>query len=232
MNKEYKQNSIKNWAEEDRPREKLSLKGKNTLSDAELLAILIGSGSRNETAVELSKRILQEYNNNWNDLAKLSISDLCNFKGIGEAKAISIITALEIGKRRSSQSVFELPRISSAEEAFPYLFSFLGDLPHEEFWVVFLNRANKIIGKEQMSKGGIAGTVVDIRLILKKSIENSASAIIVAHNHPSGNLKPSEADISLTKKLLQSCKILDIELFDHLIIGNNDFFSFKEAGIF
>lgn len=223
--------SIKNWNEDDRPREKMSLKGKNSLSDAELLAIIMGSGNREESAVELSKRILQSANNNWNELAKYSIQDLCQFKGVGEAKAISIITALEIGRRRNSQEVLERAKITSSNDAALILQQQIGDLPIEEFWVMFLNQGNRIIKTEQISRGGITQTSVDVRIVFKRAIELMATAIILSHNHPSGNLNPSESDKNLTRKFSEAAKYLDIQVLDHIIVTQKSYFSFADEGI-
>ena len=223
--------SIKDWSEDDRPREKLLNNGIQTLSDAELIAILIGSGNKELSAVDLSKYILSENDNNLDRLAKKTVSELMLFKGIGEAKAISILSALEIGKRRDATSTELQNKITSSKDVFRIMNSKLRDLPYEEFWVLFLNRSNKIIHKEKMSQGGLSGTVVDIRLILKKAIENLASSIILSHNHPSGQLKPSEQDKSLTQKLKQASSYLDISVLDHIIIADNQFFSFADNGI-
>ena len=219
---------LNHWAEDDRPREKLMLKGKSALSDAELLAIIMGSGSRNETAVDLAKRILKDYKNNWHELAKLNVTELKKYKGIGEAKAIGIITALEIGRRRALQNTIEKPVIKSSRSAYEILNPLLGDLPIEEFWVLFLSQSNKVIGKEKMSSGGISGSLVDVRMVFKRALELYATGIIVAHNHPSGNLSPSPQDISLTQKLKQAGEILDIQVLDHLIITQTDYFSFAD----
>jgi DNA repair protein RadC len=228
----YKQNlTIKTWAEEDRPREKLSLKGKNALSDAELVAILIGSGNKNESAVELSKKILASINNNLNKLGKLSINDLTQFNGIGEAKAISIIAALELGRRRKDSEIEKRPIIKSSKDAYNIIADVLSDLPHEEFWVLYLNRKNEVIKKENISKGGVSGTIADSKIIFKSAIEQLASAIILCHNHPSGNLSPSAADISLTKKLKETGIMLDTPVLDHLIIGEKDYFSFADENL-
>jgi DNA repair protein RadC len=228
----YKGNlNIKAWAEEDRPREKLTLKGKNALSDAELIAILISSGNKNETAVELSKKILSSINNNLNKLGKLTISDLTQFNGIGEAKAISIIAALELGRRRKNAEVKKNPSVKSSNDAYSIISDVLSDLPHEEFWVIYLNKKNEVIKKENISKGGIDGTIADTKIIFKHAIEQLASAIILCHNHPSGNLKPSNADIKLTKKLKETGLMLDTSVLDHLIIGEKDYFSFADEGI-
>jgi DNA repair protein RadC len=220
--------SIKNWAEDDKPREKLMLKGKSVLSDAELLAILIGSGSRNETAVGLCQRILKSVDNNLNALGKLSILQLSNFKGIGEAKAISIIAAMEIGRRRRAEDAQELVKISSSKMVFDIMQPIIGELMHEEFWVLYLNNSNKVIAKTQISKGGLTGTVVDKRLVFKNAFENNATAMILTHNHPSGKLKPSDADIEITKELKLAGKQLDVRVLDHIIITENDYYSFAD----
>ena len=223
--------TIKTWALDDRPREKLLFKGKNALSDAELIAILIGSGSREESAVALSKRILQSVGGNINKLAKLSVDSLMKFKGIGEAKAISIITALELGKRRQLEAVLEKPKISSSKDVYNIMQPILGDLPHEEFWVVFVNNSNKVLAKTQISKGGLTSTLVDIRLLYKQALELAAVGILVCHNHPSGKLSPSAADKQLTEKIKQAGVTLDIKLLDHLIITEKAYFSFADEGI-
>ncbi|WP_313385073.1 RadC family protein [Chishuiella sp.] len=223
--------SIKNWNEDDRPREKLATKGRSSLSDAELLAIIMGSGSRNESAVELAKRILKSANNNWNELAKYSITDLCLFKGIGEAKAISIITALEIGRRRNTQDVLERKKISSSNDAAIILQQQIGDLPNEEFWIMYLNQGNRIIKTEQISRGGITQTSVDVRLIFKRSLELMATGIILSHNHPSGNLVPSAADKSITQKIKEGALLLDIQVLDHVIVSQKNYYSFADEGL-
>ncbi|MEN8928233.1 MAG: DNA repair protein RadC [Flavobacteriales bacterium] len=223
--------SIKNWSEDDQPREKLMKLGRQVLSDAELLAILIGSGSRNETAIELCKRILHNSSNNINELAKLSVNDLMKFKGIGEAKAISIIAAMELGRRRKSEGIIEKVKVGASKDLYHYIRPILEDLPHEEFWIVMLNRANKIIDKQLIGRGGISETTADIKLIFKNAIESLASGIILAHNHPSGNLKPSQSDISLTKKITNAASLFDIKVWDHLIIGDGNYFSFADEGL-
>lgn len=229
----YKNNSmsIKSWAEDDRPREKLMLKGKLALSDAELIAILIGSGSRNESAVDLSKRILSSIDNNLNKLGKLSVSDLQKFKGIGDAKAISIITALELGRRRRIEDALELPEIKSSKAIFNMMQPLIGELQHEEFWIVYLNNSNKVLHKEQLSKGGLTGTLVDVRMVFKKGIELFSTAIILCHNHPSGKLHPSQADKSITSKLKLAGETLDIKVLDHIIITENAYFSFADENL-
>ena len=230
--KKYKDSfSIKQWKEDDRPREKLMLKGKVALSHAELIAILIGSGNRQESAVALAKRILASVDNNLNTLAKLSIENLCAFKGIGEAKAISIITALELGKRRRLEEALIQPKISSSKGIFEIMQPIIGDLLHEEFWVIYLNNSNKIITKQQLSKGGITGTVVDTRMIFKKAMEVSAVGIILCHNHPSGKLNPSQADKVLTQKIKNAGNTLDIKVLDHLIITLTNYYSFADEGM-
>lgn len=221
--------TITEWAEEDRPREKLLLKGISALSDAELLAILIGSGNKNETAVELSQRILFFVKNNLNSLGKLSINDLIqNFNGIGEAKAITIIAALELGKRRKLSDSEKQQRILLSKDVYNIFQPILGDLRHEESWVLLMNSSNKILKKILASKGGITGTVIDIRLIIKEAIENLATNIVLVHNHPSGSTKPSEEDNIVTKKLKDACNLLDIYLMDHVIICDEDYYSYRD----
>ncbi|MEP0984801.1 DNA repair protein RadC [Ekhidna sp.] len=223
--------TIKRWAEEDRPREKLLLKGKAALSDAELIAILIGSGNKDQTAVELSQHILKSCGNNLANLARLSIQDLQKFKGIGEAKAITIAAALEIGRRRKETEPEQRTKITSSKDAFHLLNENMMDLNHEEFWIIFLKRNNEVIKKEMLSRGGMSGTVVDAKIIYKRALEEAASGLILAHNHPSGNLKPSQEDITLTKKLKDAGKSLDISVLDHLILTDADYFSFADQGL-
>ncbi len=223
---------ISNWSEEDRPREKLSSKGKEALSNAELIAILIGSGSRNESAVDLSRRILGSVGNNLNSLSKLTIGELMNFRGIGEAKAITIIAALELGRRRRIEKTVELVKITSSKMVFDIMQPVIGELPHEEFWVLFLNNSNKVISKSKLSTGGITSTTVDVRLVFKMALQNSATALILCHNHPSGKLNPSEADKEITKKVKLAGDNLDVKVLDHLIIGETNYYSFVDEGIF
>jgi DNA repair protein RadC len=223
--------NIKQWAEEDRPREKLLLKGKNALSDAELIAILIGSGNRTETAVELSKKILASVNNDLNQLAKLNLNDLMQFNGIGEAKAITIAAALELGRRRKESIEEKKVAINSSKTAYEAINGVLSDLPHEEFWVLYLNRKNEVIKKEHISKGGVSGTIADEKIIFKHAINHLASAVILCHNHPSGNLKPSEADIKLTKNLKEIGNLIGTPVIDHIIVGNNNYFSFADENL-
>lgn len=231
MNYSQKPFSIKQWNEDDRPREKLLLKGKTALSDAELIAILISSGNKDETAVDLAKRILNSVNNNLNELAKLNVTNLCEFKGIGPAKAITIITALEVGKRRQLEKALEIPIINTSKKVYSIMQPIIADLPHEEFWVLFLNNSNKVIYKQQMSKGGLTGTLVDTRVVFKKAIELQAVGIILCHNHPSQKTAPSQADKVLTKKLKIAGETLDIKVLDHLIITTNAYFSFADNEI-
>jgi DNA repair protein RadC len=223
--------SIKSLAEDDRPREKFLLKGKSAVSDSELLAIIMGSGNREESAVELARRILNSVENNWHRLSQLSLQDLMKFKGVGEAKAISIATALEIGNRRSQQEVIERQQISSSKDVFDILQPHLSDLSTEEFWAIFLNHQNKILYKTCLFRGGIASSVADVRVIFKTALEHFSTQIIVAHNHPAGSLKPSKEDINITQKIKEAGKLLDIDLLDHLILTQNKYYSFKDEGI-
>ena len=223
--------SIKNWADDDRPREKLVQKGSFVLSDAELIAILIGSGSRNESAVELSKRILASVNHNLNELGNLSVNQLMRFKGIGEAKAVTIAAALEMGRRRRIEDTSKITKIKSSHDVFELLYPLIGELQHEEFWIVYLNNSNKVVHKAQLSKGGITGTLVDVRLVLKKALELGAVGIVLAHNHPSGTLQPSTADKQITEKLKVASEALDIKILDHLILARQQYLSFADKGI-
>ncbi len=223
---------INQWAEDDRPREKFLLKGKSSLSDSELLAILIGSGSRNESAVQLCQRILFSVDNNLNQLGKLSIQKLTEFKGIGEAKAITIAAALELGRRRRTEDAEELKKITPSKAVFEIMQPIIGELPHEEFWILYLNNSNKVIHKAQLSKGGITGTVVDSRIVFKTAFEQNATSIILTHNHPSGKLVASDADKEITQKLKMAGKQLDIIVIDHIIITENGYYSFQDEGIF
>lgn len=223
--------SIKNWADDDKPREKLVQKGCFALSDAELIAILIGSGSRDESAVELAKRILASVDHNLNELGKLSVNQLMKFKGIGEAKAVSIAAALEMGRRRRKDDTKKITAITSSKDAFELLYPLIGELPHEEFWILYLNNSNKVIHKSQLSKGGITGTLVDVRLVMKQALELGAVGIILAHNHPSGTLKPSLADKQITEKLKKASEALDIKILDHLIVAQHQYLSFADKGI-
>lgn len=223
--------TIKNWAEQDRPREKLLTKGKAALSEAELIAILLGSGNKQQTAVELAQHILNHCRNNLNTLARLSTKDLQKFKGIGEAKAVSIVSALEIGRRRKNTEPEQKIKIHSSQDGFDFIKGDLMDIDHEEFWIILLKRNNEIIQKQRISQGGVSGTVVDSKIIFKKALEEMASGLILVHNHPSGNLKASNEDIQLTKKIKAAGTSLDISLLDHLIIGGNSFYSFADENM-
>jgi DNA repair protein RadC len=223
--------TIKNWAAEDRPREKLLLKGKNALTDAELIAILLGTGTASFSAVDLAKKVLQATDNNLDALAKLGVKELTRLKGIGEAKAITIVAALELGRRRREFMVEEKPKIGSSNDAYELVRAELMDLPHEEFWIILTNRAQRVLKKQQISSGGVAGTVADPKIIFKMAIEELASGIILAHNHPSGNLAPSQADVLLTQRLKESGKLLDVQVLDHLIIAGKTYVSFADEGL-
>lgn len=224
--------SIKSWAEEDRPREKLLLKGKKQLTDAELLAIILGSGNRDESALGLAKRILQAYAADLNELGRSSIRELTErFNGVGEAKAISIIAALELGQRRKLLSLQNRPLISSSKEAYLALAPLLMDLDTEEFWILLLNQANRMIGREKISSGGLAITSVDSRVVFKKALESNATSIVLCHNHPSGNLRPSQADLDLTQRMRKAGEQLEILVQDHLIVSEAGYYSFADEGI-
>lgn len=229
--KSYTSSTLKNWAVEDRPREKVIANGIQYISDAELLAILMGSGTHNTTAVELARKILGRVNNNLHELGRQSISDLQKIKGIGPAKAISVIAAMELGRRRTGIHHPEKVSIKSSETVFKLFHPLLGDLEHEEFWLLMLNRANRVIGRFKVSQGGLSGTVIDTRIILKKTLDNLASAIIICHNHPSGNKQPSDADVKITEKLKKAAEMLEIKLLDHIIIADKSYFSFADEGL-
>lgn len=228
---DYEKLSIKQWALEDRPREKMLKHGFAALSNAELMAILIGSGNRNESAVELSRRILSDFKNDLDQLGKSSVDRLMGYKGMGEAKTINVLAALELGKRRQLLGTSILQKITSSEDAFNLMSMDLIELQHEEFWVIYLDRANNVIGKTRVSQGGVSGTVIDIRIILKKALEKLASSLILVHNHPSGNLSPSKADIDITQKASKAALLLDMKVLDHLIIANRKFMSFADDGL-
>ena len=225
---ENKTISIKQWNVSDRPREKLVQKGKSALTDAELIAILLGSGNRHQSAVELARHILKSIENNLNQLGRLSISDLKKFNGVGEAKAIAILAALELGRRRKASQALMQPKITSSKDVFEYMSPEIADLENEEFWIILLNRANKIIAKKRISSGGVSGTVADSKIIFKEALDKLASSIILCHNHPSGNSRPSKADIELTKKLRAAGQMLEIPVLDHIIIANQKYFSFAD----
>lgn len=228
MEENLQRMTIKTLAEDDRPREKLALLGRQHLSDAELLAIILGSGNRKETAVQLAQRILSEYGNNINLLAKSGLNELKKFNGVGEAKAVNIAAAFELGRRRMDNREEEKIKITGSKIAYDLLNRYLSDLPHEEFRILLLNRANQVIREEFISKGGVSGTVVDVRIICKTAIENYASGVILSHNHPSGQVQPSAEDRSITKKLKEALSFFDIKLLDHIIIGEGRYFSFND----
>ncbi|RKS98044.1 RadC family protein [Chryseobacterium defluvii] len=223
--------TIKFLAQDDRPREKFLLKGKSSLSDSELLAIIMGSGSRDESALELARKILISVGNNWNQLSLLSVKDLMKFKGVGEVKAISIATALEIGRRRAGQEVSEKPVISNSNDAYNVFRNQLSDLRTEEFWAVFVNQSNKIIHLSRLTQGGISQSVVDVRILFKTALDHLATGVIIAHNHPSGSLKPSREDMTITQKIKEAGKFLSVQLLDHLIITQDSYFSFSDEGL-
>ena len=223
--------SIKSWAEEDRPREKMMLKGIAALSDAELIAILINSGTAELSAVDVARMVLEGVGNNLHELAKRSVKDLSKFRGIGAARAISIVAALELGRRRREQAPADRSRITCSRDAYEQLRPYLMDKPHEEFWILLLNRANEVLRPVQISAGGLSGTVADPRMIFKVGLEYLACGVILAHNHPSGNLTPSQADRDLTRKLKEGGRLLDIPILDHLIISDHTYLSFADEGI-
>ncbi|PLX07233.1 MAG: hypothetical protein C0596_11995 [Marinilabiliales bacterium] len=223
--------SIKYWAESDRPREKLMKKGTGSLSDSELIAILLSSGNHKQSAVELARDILNTYHNNLNTLGKKSYKELMKFQGVGEAKAISIVAALELGKRRKLQDVVKQKKISSSSDAFNYFHALLADLPHEEIHILFLNQGNYIIDSIKISQGGTTGTVMDIKLIMKNALDRLAQAIIIAHNHPSGNKTPSKNDIDITNKIKDASTLFDIRVLDHIIVADKEYYSFADEGM-
>ena len=222
--------NIKQWAEDDRPREKLMLKGRHSMSDAELLAILIGSGTRNESAVDLAKNILNRGHDNLVELSKMNMNDLLAVKGIGRVRAITILAALELGRRRNESEVLMRDKIKSSRDAYEIFRGTMGDRPYEEFWIILLNKANKVLQKCNISEGGISGTVVDPKKIFKISLDHHASSIILGHNHPSGVVTPSEADMRITKKLCDAGAMLEVTVLDHLIIGEDNYYSFADEG--
>ena len=222
---------ITEWAVEDRPREKLIQKGTASLSDAELLAILISSGTKQKSAVDLGRELLAIVNNNLNSLGKLSINDLKKLHGIGPARAVTIAAALELGRRRKLAETPEVPQIKCSKDVSDIFQPLLSDLAHEEFWILFLNRSNRVINRMKLSQGGISGTVTDVRLVMKRAIEYLASGIILCHNHPSGNLNPSESDSNITRKIKEAGNLMDIQLLDHLIISDKDYYSFADNGL-
>ncbi|MFW5699853.1 MAG: RadC family protein [Bacteroidota bacterium] len=222
---------IKQWASQDRPREKLLARGINSLTDAELIAILLGSGTREISAVELARQVLEHVGNNLSALGRITIPELMKMKGIGEAKAISIMAAMELGRRRKRDDVLQQEKITSSQQISALFQAQLADLPHEEFWLVLLNRSNTILGQIKISQGGTAGTVIDIKIILKHAIDQRASSIILVHNHPSGNVAPSHADKTITAKLKTAADYMDISVLDHIIVTEKSYFSFADEGL-
>lgn len=224
---------IKSWAEEDRPREKLLLKGKQALSESELIAILLRTGTKENDAVKVAKDLLSKVKNDLNVLSKYSVKDLMalQVKGLGETKAITIVAAMELGRRRQSSEAKELLKISSSRDAFEVLHPLLADKPHEEFWIMLLSHGNRIMETLPVSTGGLTGTVADVRMIFEHAIKSKATSIMLCHNHPSGNLYPSQADMDLTKKMVKAGETLDIKVLDHLIIGENKYYSFADEGM-
>lgn len=222
---------IREWAESDRPREKLMEQGRRALTDAELLAILIGSGSTTETAVELCRRILKDSNNNLHTLSKKEVNDLCTYRGIGEAKAITIIAALELGRRRREEHLVDVPILNSSKRVFEYFSANLQDLPHEEFWVLYLNTGCKVLDTQLIGRGGNDFTPVDVRIILRYALQSKANSMILIHNHPSGTLQPSQADKLLTNKVNDAAKLMDIKVNDHIIFTDTAYYSFRDEGL-
>jgi len=228
---QYKSTNLKTWAVEERPREKVLANGIQHLSDSELLAILLGSGTRNMTAVELARQILLQSGNSLHELGRQNINDLVKIKGVGPAKGITLLAAMELGRRRAATRHADKIPIKSSETVYKLFHPLLGDLDHEEFWLLMLNRANRVLGRFKVSQGGLSGTVIDTRIILKKALDNLSSSIIVCHNHPSGNNQPSDADVKITEKLKKAAEMLEIKLLDHVIIADKSYFSFADEGL-
>jgi len=227
----YGKPGIKSWAVEERPREKLLIRGISALTDGELIAILISSGNSNETAVELSRRILETVHFNLHELGKLNSDELQRFRGIGEAKAVTLIAAMELGRRRNQSEALENGQVKGSKDAANFLRPEIGDLAHEEFWVLFLNRQNKVVDKQRLSQGGMTGTVIDVRMVLKLALEKHATSLIFGHNHPSGNLEPSDADKKITHQLKEAAALMEIPVIDHLIVTQAGYFSFADEGL-
>jgi len=230
MNK-YDSHALTTWAVEERPREKVLANGTQFLSDSELLAILLGSGTRNTTAVELARQILKGVGNNLQELGRQGVGDLVRIKGVGPAKAIIVLAAMELGRRRGGMQHVDKVPVKSSEIVYKLFHPLIGDIEHEEFWLLMLNRANRVLGRYKVSQGGLSGTVIDTRIILKKALDNLASSIIVCHNHPSGNKQPSDADVKITGKLKKAAEMLEIKLLDHVIIADKSYFSFADEGL-
>jgi DNA repair protein RadC len=227
----YNSQALSSWAVEERPREKVLARGVQNLSDVELIAILLGSGTRHITAVGLARIILKNAGNNLLLLGRMRIEELIRIKGVGPAKAITILAALELGRRRSGMQHPEKIPVKSSETVYRLFHPLMGDLEHEEFWLLMLNRANRVLGRYKVSQGGLSGTIIDTRIILKKALDNLASSIIVCHNHPSGNKQPSDADLKITEKLKKAAEMLEIKLLDHVIIADKSYFSFADEGL-
>lgn len=227
----YRNKSIKEWSVEDRPREKLLNSGIQTLSNSELIALLIGSGTRELSAVDVARNLLATVDNNLHELGKLKVNELLKQKGIGKARAVVLLAALELGSRRNSAYQAEKIIIKNSETAWEVLYPHLGELEHEEFWIIMLNRAHKVIKTEKISQGGLTGTVIDTRMILKHALDKKATSIIISHNHPSGNKTPSEADINITRKIKNAAEIMDITLLDHIIVAGKNYLSFADEGL-
>ncbi len=222
--------TIRQWAEDDRPREKFLNKGRQVLSDAELLAIMLNSGDQRSSAVELARRVLKQNGDRLSELGRSTVKDLKGINGIGEAKVITLLAVLELGRRRRAERPQKKKKVTGSEEVFEVFHGVLGDLPHEEFWIILLNRANQLLDKHLISRGGISGTIADTRIIFKLAIDGLASSVILCHNHPSGNLKPSKADIDLTKRLSDAGTVMDIPVLDHLIVSDEGYYSFADEG--
>ena len=221
---------ITDWAVEDRPRERLWNKGPSSLSDAELIAILIGSGTRNRSAVDLARELLAMAGNSLTGLGRMSAGEIRMIKGMGDAKAVVIAAALELGRRRKAAEASASMQIKSSQDVFSIFSPVMEDLPHEEFWILFLNRANRVTGRMKISQGGVSGTVTDVRIVMKKAIESLASGLVICHNHPSGNTSPSDSDIRITRKIKEAGELMDIQLLDHLIIAGQAYYSFADNG--
>lgn len=229
--KEYKNTTIKDWSVEDRPREKLLNAGVSSLSNAELIALLIGSGTKEQNAVDVARNILASVKNNLHDLGKMKIEELKSVKGIGPARAITLMAAVELGSRRTGSYPEEKITIKNSQTAYELLYPIIGELEHEEFWIIILNRAHKVVKTEKISQGGLTGTIIDTRMILKHALDKKATSLIISHNHPSGNKKPSEADISITRKIRDAAQIMDISVLDHIIVAGKNYLSFADEGL-
>lgn len=229
--KEYQSTAIKDWSVEDRPREKLLNSGIHSLSNAELIALIIGSGTKDLNAVDVARNILASVRNNLHDMGRLNIHELTKIRGIGTARAITLLAAMELGGRRTNSHTEERIVIKNSQTAYKLLYPVIGELDHEEFWIILLNRAHKVIATEKISQGGLTGTVIDTRMILKYAIDVRATSIIISHNHPSENKQASEADINITRKIKNAAEIMDITLLDHIVVAGKNYLSFADEGI-